>query len=105
MFNRTVKNDDIDINQDVNELADSLEALLKSYGSDAKDEVDSARIQAEKLLKQTRSRLNGGSNRVSQVARDASAQVDTYVHDKPWHGVGIGAAFGIVVGVLLASRR
>ncbi|MSE18772.1 DUF883 family protein, partial [Pantoea agglomerans] len=53
----------------------------------------------------TRSRLNGGSNRVSQVARDASAQVDTYVHDKPWHGVGIGAAFGIVVGVLLASRR
>lgn len=46
MFNRTVKNDDIDINQDVNELADSLEALLKSYGSDAKDEVDSARSQA-----------------------------------------------------------
>ena len=47
MFNRTQKNDDIDINQDVNELADSLEALLKSYGSEAKDEVNSARSQAE----------------------------------------------------------
>ena len=105
MFNRTVKNDDIDINQDVNELADSLEALLKSYGSDAKDEVDSARSQAEALLKQTRAKLNGGGNRVTQVARDAGAQVDTYVHDKPWHGVGVGAAIGLVFGVLLASRR
>ena len=104
MFNRTVKNDDIDINQDVNELADSLEALLKSYGSDAKDEVDSARSQAEKLLKQTRSKLNGGSNRVSQVSRDAGAQVDTYVHDKPWHGVGIAAALGVVFGILISRR-
>ncbi|MGG6196422.1 DUF883 family protein [Pantoea allii] len=105
MFNRTQKNDDIDINQDVNELADSLEALLKSYGSEAKDEVNSARSQAEALLKQTRAKLNGGGNRVSQVARDAGYQVDAYVHDKPWYGVGIGAAVGIVVGALLVSRR
>ncbi|MCH9298620.1 DUF883 family protein [Pantoea allii] len=105
MFNRTQKNDDIDINQDVNELADSLEALLKSYGSEAKDDVNSARSQAEALLKQTRAKLNGGGNRVSQVARDAGYQVDAYVHDKPWYGVGIGAAVGIVLGALLVSRR
>ena len=105
MFNRVQKNDDIDINQDVNELADSLEALLKSYGSEAKDEVNSARSQAEALLKQTRAKLNGGGNRVSQVARDAGYQVDAYVHDKPWYGVGIGAAVGIVLGALLVSRR
>ncbi|MFB4342722.1 DUF883 family protein [Pantoea sp. CS_6] len=105
MFNRTQKNDDIDINQDVNELADSLEALLKSYGSEAKDEVNSARSQAEALLKQTRAKLNGGGNRVTQVARDAGYQVDAYVHDKPWYGVGIGATIGIVLGALLVSRR
>ncbi|WHS99701.1 MAG: putative protein YgaM [Pantoea stewartii] len=105
MFNRTQKNDDIDINQDVNELADSLEALLKSYGSEAKDEVNSARSQAEALLKQTRAKLNGGGNRVTQVARDAGYQVDAYVHDNPWYGVGIGAAVGIVLGALLVSRR
>nr|MBA2817256.1 membrane protein [Candidatus Pantoea persica] len=70
MFNRTTKNDDID-NQDVNDLADSLKALLKSYGSEAMDEVDSARSQAQALLKQTRAKMNGGHNRVSQAARDA----------------------------------
>lgn len=104
MFNRTSKNEATDINQDVNELADSLEALLKSYGSEAKDEVDNARSKAQSLLKQTRAKLNG-NNRVSQAARDASYQVDAYVHDKPWHGVGIGAAVGLVIGALLVSRR
>jgi ElaB/YqjD/DUF883 family membrane-anchored ribosome-binding protein len=88
----------------VNELADSLEALLRSYGSEAKDEVESARSKAQSLLKQTRAKLNG-NNRVSQAARDASYQVDAYVHDKPWHGVGIGAAVGLVIGALLVSRR
>lgn len=105
MFNRTSKKDDIDVNQDVNDLADSLEALLKSYGSEAKDEVDSARSQAQALLKQTRAKLNGGHNRVSQAARDAGSQVHAYVQDKPWHGVGIGAAVGLVLGALLAGRR
>lgn len=101
MFKRISKNDDIDINQNVSELADSLDELLKSYGSKTQDEVDSARSRAEKLLKQTRARLNG--SRVTQVAKDAGDQVDSYVRDKPWHGVGIGTALGVFVGALLAT--
>ncbi len=104
MFNKTTKTEDIDINQDVSLLADTLDDLLKSYGSKTKDEIDSARVKAESLLKETRAKLNG-RNRVSQAAKDAGTQVDNYVHDKPWHGVGIGTAVGIVVGALLASRR
>lgn len=105
MANQSTKNEDIDINQDVSLLADTLDDLLKSYGSKTQDEIDSARSKAESLLKETRAKLNGGGNRVTRVARDASLQVDEYVHDKPWHGVGIGAAVGIVIGALLASRR
>ncbi|KOC87560.1 DUF883 family protein [Winslowiella iniecta] len=104
MFNRTTKNDDTDINQDVSLLADTLDDLLKSYGSKTKEEVDSARGKAESLLKETRAKLNG-RNRVTQAAKDAGDHVDSYVHDKPWHGVGIGTAVGIVIGALLASRR
>ncbi|OON38961.1 hypothetical protein BTJ39_16535 [Izhakiella australiensis] len=102
MFNRTNKNEDIDINQDVTALADSLDDLLKSYGSKTQDEMDAARSRAEKLLKQTRARLNG-NNRVTQAAKDAGGHVDTYVHDKPWHGIGIGTALGVFVGALLVS--
>jgi len=102
MFNRNTKNEDIDINQDVNQLADTLDDLLKSYGSKTKDEVDSARSRAEAMLKETRAKLHG-NNRVTQAAKDAGGQVDSYVRDKPWHGVGIGTALGIFVGALIAT--
>ncbi|WP_058914398.1 DUF883 family protein [Entomohabitans teleogrylli] len=107
MFNRTSRND-IDtevneVNQDVSQLADALEDVLKSFGSDAKDEVDAARSKAQSLLKETRARLNGRP-RLQQAARDAVGNADDWVRDKPWHSVGIGAAVGIFIGALLARR-
>ncbi|HBH66269.1 DUF883 family protein [Erwinia persicina] len=102
MFNRTPKNDEIDLNQDVSLLADSLDDLLKSWGSKSKEEADHARLRAESLLKETRAKLHG-RNRVTQAARDAGGHVDDYVREKPWHGVGIGAALGIIVGALIAT--
>ncbi len=107
MFNRAnrndVENEANDINNDVSLLADTLEDVLKSFGSDAKDEADAARRKAQSLLRETRAKMNGRT-RVHQAARDAAGNADAWVHDKPWHGVGIGAAIGVVLGVLLARR-
>lgn len=85
-------------------LADTLDDLLKSYGSKAQDDIDAARSKAEALLKETRAKMQG-RNRVSQAAYDAGRQVDGWIHEKPWHGAGVGAAVGIFIGALLASRR
>jgi ElaB/YqjD/DUF883 family membrane-anchored ribosome-binding protein len=108
MFNRVNRNDVDegvdDINRDVNELADTLEEVLKSFGSDVKEEGEAARKKAESLLKETRARLQGRT-RVKQAACDAVGCADTYVRDKPWQSVGISAAVGIFIGALLASRR
>lgn len=105
MFNRMHKNDDIDLQHDVNELADSLEALLKTLASGAQEESASARNQAEKLLKQSRARLSTESHHIHQVAHEATMKAGAYVKEKPWHVAGIGAAVGIVLGALLISRR
>jgi len=102
MFNRTAKNNDIDLSEDVSLLADTLDDLLKSYGSKAKDDVERAKNRAETLLKETRAKLQG-RNQVTQAVRDAGTQVDTYIRDKPWHGVGIGAAVGVLIGALIAT--
>ena len=89
-----------DIHNDVSQLADTLEEVLKSWGSDA-----------QSLLKETRARLNG-HNRVQQAgldarqaACDALGCADTYVRNKPWHSVGAAAAVGVFIGVLLNLRR
>lgn len=108
MFNRPNRNDVDegvqDIHNDVNQLADSLEAVLKSWGSDAKDEAEAARRKAQALLKETRARIQGRT-RVSQAARDAVGCADTFVREKPWCSVGTAAAIGIFVGALLSLRR
>ncbi|MFD1802255.1 DUF883 family protein [Mixta tenebrionis] len=104
MFKQTTTNDQADFHQDISALADTLDDLLKSYGSKAQDDIDAARSKAEALLKETRAKLHG-RNRVSQAARNAGQQVDGWIHDKPWQGAGIGAAVGIFIGALLASRR
>lgn len=102
MFNRTTKNEDVDIHQDVSQLADTLDDLLKSYGSKSKDDLENARSRAEAMLKETRAKMHG-RNRVSQAAKDAGDQVDSYVRHNPWHGVGIGAAIGVFIGALIAT--
>lgn len=108
MFNRPNRNDVDDgvqdIHNDVNQLADSLEAVLKSWGSDAKDEADAARRKAQTLLKETRAKMHGRT-RVQQAARDAVGCADTFVRDKPWCSIGTATAVGIFVGALLSLRR
>lgn len=92
-----------DINSDVSKLADSLEDVLKSLGSDVKGEADTARRKAESLLRETRARMNG-RGRVTQAARDAAGCADSFVRDKPWYSVGAAAAAGIFLGALLTRR-
>ena len=100
-----------DIHNDVSQLADTLEEVLKSWGSDAKEEAEAARVKAQSLLKETRARLNG-HNRVQQAALDARQAAcdalgcaDTFVRINPWHSVGAAAAVGVFIGVLLNLRR
>ncbi|ENN4043893.1 DUF883 domain-containing protein [Salmonella enterica] len=93
-----------DIQNDVNRLADSLEDVLKSWGSDAKDEAEAARRKAQALLKETRARMQGRT-RVKQAACDAMGCTDTFVREKPWCSVGTAAAVGIFIGALLSLRR
>lgn len=93
-----------DIQNDVNRLADSLEDVLKSSGSDAKDEAEAARRKAQALLKETRARMQGRT-RVKQAACDAMGCADTFVREKPRCSVGTAAAVGIFIGALLSLRR
>ena len=108
MLNRPNRNDVDDgvqdIQNDVNQLADSLESVLKSWGSDAKGEAEEARRKAKALLKETRARAQGRT-RVGQATRDAVGCAESFVRDRPWCGVGTAAAVGIFVGALIRLRR
>jgi ElaB/YqjD/DUF883 family membrane-anchored ribosome-binding protein len=108
MFNRSNRNDvdeDVqDIHSDVSKLADTLEDVLKSWGSDAKDDADVARRKAKALLRETRARMQGRS-RTQQAACDAIGCANTFIREKPLYAVGTVAAVGIFIGALLSLRK
>lgn len=85
-------------------LSDTLEEVLSSSGEKSKEELSKIRSKAEQALKQSRYRL------VKPVMPSPNKPVsrrrvaDEYVRENPWTGVGIGAAIGVVLGVLLSRR-
>ena len=75
-------------------LADTLEEVLNSSTDKPKAELEKLRSKAEGALKETR----------ASQTKHIAGQADDYVRDNPWTGIGIGAAVGVVLGVLLARR-
>ena len=83
-------------------LSDTLEEVLSSSGEKSKEELSKIRSKAEQALKQSRYRLGETGDAIAKQTRVAAARADEYVRENPWTGVGIGAAIGVVLGVLLA---
>ena len=85
-------------------LANTLEEVLQSSTDRPKAELDKLRSKAESALKETRERLSETSDKIATHTKEIAGRADNYVHDNPWAGVGIGAAVGVVLGVLLSRR-
>lgn len=85
-------------------LADTLEEVLSSSTEKSKTELDKLRSKAQSALKDTRARLGDSGDRIAQTTREAAERTDVYVRDNPWTSVGIGAAVGVVLGVLLTRH-
>jgi ElaB/YqjD/DUF883 family membrane-anchored ribosome-binding protein len=39
-----------------------------------------------------------------EKAKAAAAATDEYVHEHPWHAVGVAAGVGLVIGLLIGRR-
>ncbi|POP44001.1 hypothetical protein CHU32_15175 [Superficieibacter electus] len=85
-------------------LTDTLEEVLSSSGDKSKEEISKLRSKAERALKDSRKSLGETGDALAKQTRVAAERTDEYVRENPWASVGIGAAIGVVLGVLLARR-
>lgn len=93
-----------ELRAELKSLADTLESVLNTAESKSKEEVDSLKKKAQAALENSRTRLAEGKDQVVQQTKEIAGKADNYVRENPWTGVGIGAAVGVVLGVLLARR-
>ncbi|MBD2783934.1 DUF883 domain-containing protein [Xenorhabdus sp. DI] len=93
-----------DLRAELQSLADTLEEILNNAGDKPKAELEKLRSKAEKTLKDARVTLSEASDKLVGQTKEIAGHADNYVRENPWTGVGIGAAIGVVLGVLLARR-
>lgn len=80
------------------------EALLKASAGQGGEALAAARSRIEDSLKVAKAKMLDAEEQLLQKTKAAARATDDYVHDHPWHAVGIAAGIGLVVGMLIGRR-
>jgi ElaB/YqjD/DUF883 family membrane-anchored ribosome-binding protein len=84
-------------------VADS-EELLRATASQAGEKVAAAREKFQASLATAKVKLVEAERALVARTKQAAKATDQYVHEHPWHAVGISAAVGFVLGMLISRR-
>jgi len=89
---------------DLQTVVSDAEALVKATAGQAGEKLGEVRARAEDSLRSARLALRDAEAQVVDKTKQAARATDDFVHDKPWTAVGIGAAVGMIIGLLIARR-
>lgn len=85
-------------------VLNEAEDLLKRAGQETGDKARDLRAQVESKLLHAKLKLQEMEGKALDQAKAAARVTDDYVHDNPWISIGVAAAVGFVVGLLLNRR-
>ena len=85
-------------------LIEDLRSLVAATAGDASDRASAARRRAAGSVESARARLVELEDDLKKRAQAVKDDATHYVQDNPWQSIGIAAAVGVVVGVLLGRR-
>lgn len=80
------------------------EELLKATANQTGDRIAAARARMEESLASTKKQLAELEEKVLEKAKAAAQATDRMVHENPWKSVGIAAAVGLLLGMLIRRR-
>jgi ElaB/YqjD/DUF883 family membrane-anchored ribosome-binding protein len=80
------------------------EEMLKRAAAETGDKARDLRSQVETKLLRAKLSLQELEGQAVDRAKAAARATDDYVHDNPWRAIGIAAAVGVVVGLLMNRR-
>jgi ElaB/YqjD/DUF883 family membrane-anchored ribosome-binding protein len=89
---------------DFGAVLSEAEELLKRAGTETGDRARDLRSQVESKLLAAKLRLQELEGQALDQAKNAARYTDEYVHDNPWAAIGVAAAVGFVVGLLMNRR-
>jgi len=84
-------------------IADA-EELLRATAGQAGEKVAAARARIQDSLETAKVKLSELGEASAERAKAAARATDDYVHDHPWHAVGVAALVGLLLGTLISRR-
>jgi len=91
--------------QDFRLVVTDAEELLRATAGVAGEKVSAVRERIQENLASAKMRLAAVEEDLVAKTKEAAKVTDQYVHDNPWKAVGIGAAVGVIVGMLIGRGR
>ena len=89
---------------DFSTMLSDAEDLLKRAGNETGERAKDLRTQVEAKLLAAKLRLQEMQGEAIDNAKAAARVTDDYVHDNPWQAIGVAAAVGFVVGLMMNRR-
>jgi ElaB/YqjD/DUF883 family membrane-anchored ribosome-binding protein len=86
---------------DLKTLISDAEELLKASANQAGEKISVARQKIEQSLVEGKKSLADAEKLVIKKGKEAADVADDYVRENPWSAVGIAAAAGLVLGLLM----
>ena len=89
---------------DFSAMLTEAEDLLKRAGNETGERAKDLRAQVEAKLLSAKLRLPELEGEAMDRAKAAARVTDDYVHDNPWGAIGVAAAAGFLIGLMINRR-
>jgi ElaB/YqjD/DUF883 family membrane-anchored ribosome-binding protein len=89
---------------DMKAVVSDAEEILRATANVAGDKMVEVREKIEMRLRDAKERLADAEAKLVDKTKAAARATDDFVHDQPWKAVGVAAALGLALGVLIGRR-
>jgi ElaB/YqjD/DUF883 family membrane-anchored ribosome-binding protein len=89
---------------DLKAVVNDAEEILRATAGAAGEKVSDLRAKIELRLRDAKERLADAEAILIDKTKAAARATDDFVHDEPWKAVGVAAALGLALGVLIGRR-
>lgn len=89
---------------DFRAVMDDIDSLMTATGNQAEGDAKALRARIRERLDDAKERLLDAQHEAMRRAKAAATATDDYVHDNPWQAIGVAAAVGLALGVLIGRR-
>lgn len=92
------------LSSDFRSVMDDVDSLMTATTNRAEGDISALRARIVNRLEGAKERVIDAQHEAVERAKKAATATDNFVHDHPWQAIGVAAAVGVAIGVLIGRR-